>query len=140
MLGKKRIFTPLRLQTIQTFLEPTESDLQQKNVSAKLELLRYLQLREEDHYNNEKYPGYFSLFGVLNGMSFSVKTSAANKMLALLKGETILPFTTQEVRALLDSRLGKITEKLKSTGMLPSAFIDAKINLVARIHNSRLKR
>ena len=62
------------------------------------------------------------------GTEAAVKIEAAKKMKKAFGGDNKVEFSTAEIVALRQGRLGKITAQLAKQGKLPQAFTDAKLS------------
>ncbi|MDP3268857.1 MAG: hypothetical protein Q8M40_07385 [Legionella sp.] len=78
-----------------------DSELIEKAVSK---LVAYTKKRvEEDNYK--------TFFGFFSGMSREVKLNAVEKLTHLLRNEVFIEFTTKELQALKDARLGDLIDE-----------------------------
>lgn len=117
--------TALRDEGITTILEPIFSKRDDEMIDARLDFLNYIREREDE-------PEYYGFWGRLTGMSKSLKIRSAKKMLSLLKGEKTSPFLDNELDALRNSELGKITSKLEDKKILPHEFVACENGRILR--------
>lgn len=102
---------------------PEQTTLTTENTLEE-ELVNYNDKRITEYYKT--WNQYNSIWAkVFTKMSYDVKTSAVEKMLALLRNEeNVDQFTDEELDALRNARLGDIISQTKYVAQLPAEFIN----------------